>query len=148
VDDVSQWFWLVLEQARPNLGRLATWLEVASRAEIEDLAREFRRAKQHVVADYSKGIEVDGVVLSEDATEDFCDWVVAQGRDFWQAAVASRADLSGLAREYQRAEEFRNTASRAWNGSALGQKYRGSHSPRLLAYAVYNVRFGADLDDA
>ena len=92
MDDVSQWFWLVLEQARPNLGRLATWLEVASRAEIEDLAREFRRAKQHVVADYSKGIEVDGVVLPEDATEDFCDWVVAQGRDFWQSAVASRAD--------------------------------------------------------
>jgi hypothetical protein len=96
----------------------------------------------------SKGIEVDGVVLSEDATEDFCDWVVAQGRDFWQAAVASRADLSGLAREYQRAEEFGNAASRAWNGSALGQKYQGSHSPRLLAYAVYDARFGADLDDA
>ena len=57
MDDVSQWFWLVLEQARPNLGRLATWLEVASRAEIEDLAREFRRAKQHVVADYSDALK-------------------------------------------------------------------------------------------
>ena len=148
MDDVSQWFWLVLDQARPNLGRLATWLEAASRAEIEDLAREFRRAKQHVVADYSKGIEVDGVVLSDEATEDVCDWVVARGRDFWQAAVASRADLSGLAREYQRAEEFGKAASRAWNASALGQKYRGSHSPRLLAYAVYDARFGADLDDA
>jgi hypothetical protein len=149
VDDVSQWFWLVLEQTKPDLGRLATWLEAASRAEIEDFAREFRRAKEHVVADYSKGIEVDGVIFSEDGTEDFCDWVVAQGRDFWQAAVASRADLSGLAREYQGAEESGSkAASRAWNASALGQKYRGSHSPRLLAYAIYDARFGADLDDA
>jgi hypothetical protein len=148
VDDVSQWFWLVLEQAKPDLGRLATWLEAASRAEIEDFAREFRRAKEHVVADYSKGIEVDGVIFSEDGTEDFCDWVVAQGRHFWQAAVVARADLSGLAREYQRAGEFRKAANRAWNGSALGQKYPGSHSPRLLAHAVYDARFDADLDDA
>jgi hypothetical protein len=149
VDDVSQWFWLVLEQTRPDLGRLATWLEAASRAEIEDFAREFRRAKARVIADYSKRIEFDGVTFSEEVTEDFCDWIVAQGRRIWQAAVASRAYVSGLAREYQRAKESGSkAASRAWNGSALGQKYPGSHSPRLLAHAVYDARFGADLDDA
>jgi hypothetical protein len=61
--DVSQWFWMVLEQARLDLGRLATWLETASREEIEDFAREFRRAKVRVIADYSKGIEVAGVIF-------------------------------------------------------------------------------------
>ena len=29
--DVSQWVWMVLEQARLDLGRLAVWLESASR---------------------------------------------------------------------------------------------------------------------
>jgi hypothetical protein len=149
VDDVSEWFWIVLEQMKPDLGRLAAWLETASRAEIEDFAREFRRAKAYVVADRAKGIEVDGAIFSEDATEDFYDWIVAQGRPFWKAAVASRTDLSGLAREYQRAQgSGSKAADRAWNAAALGQKYSGSHAPRLLAYAIYDARFGADLDDA
>ena len=121
--------------------KFAAWLETASRAEIEDFAREFRRAKAYVVADSAKGIEVDGAIFSEDATEDFYDWIVAQGRPFWQAAVASRTDLSGLAREYRR-------KAANWNAAALGQKYSGSHAPRLLAYAIYDARFGADLDDA
>ena len=147
--DVSQWFWVVLEKAKRDLGRLAAWLETASRLEIEEFAREYRCAKARVIADYTQGIEIDGVSFSEEVTEDFCDWIVAQGRRIWQAAVASRAYVSGLAREYQRAKESGSkAASRAWNGSALGQKYPGSHSPRLLAHAVYDARFGADLDDA
>lgn len=61
--EVSEWFWLAIEQTWLDLDRLATWLETASREEIEDFAREFRRAKERVVADYSNGIDVDGVIF-------------------------------------------------------------------------------------
>ena len=144
--DVSQWFWVVLEKAKRDLGRLAAWLETASRLEIEEFAREYRCAKARVIADYSQGIEIDGVSFSEEITEDFCDWIVAQGRPVWQAALASHAYVSGLAREYQRAKKSggKSVASHTWNAANLGQKYPGSHAPRLLADAVYNARFGAD----
>jgi hypothetical protein len=149
VEDVSEWFWIVLEQTRPDLGRLAVWLEAASRQEIEDFAREFRRAKARVIADNSEGIEIDGVTFSKEVTEDFCDWIVAHGRHVWRAAVASRDYVSGLAREYQRAKKSGGkAASRAWNAATLGQKYPGSHAPRLLACAIYDARFGGDLEDA
>ena len=147
--DVSQWFWLVLEQARRDLGRLAAWLENASRVEIEEFVREFGCAKARVIADPSKGIEIDGATFSEEVTEDFSDWIVAQGRPVWQAAVASRDYVCALAREYQRAKQSdSNAANHTWNAAGLGKKYPGSHAPRLLADAVYDARFGTDPDDA
>jgi hypothetical protein len=148
--EVSQWFWMVLEQARLDLGCLAVWLESASRLEIEEFAREFRCAKARVIADYSKGIEIDGVAFSDEVTEDFCDWIVAQGRPVWQAALARRDYVFALAREYRRTRESGSKAAarQAWNPAVLGQKYAGSHTPRRLADAVYDARFGADPDDA
>ena len=144
--EILEWFWTVLESARPDLGRLASWLEAATRTEIEAFTRKFSEAKE-AVANYSDGVQVDGTVFSEDSMEDLCEWIVAQGRDFWEAAVSGGTDLAELAREYL-AEESGRAASRAWDASALGEKYRGYRSAYYLAFGVYRARFDADLYDA
>jgi hypothetical protein len=141
-----QRFWTVLESAKQDLGRLAEWLESASQTEIVAFQTEFEAAKEDL-ADYSEGITFNGTTTSEDATQDICAWIVGQGRVVWEAAFSSKDDLSSYAQGYQLFESRRSTKG-SWNDSGLGDKYRGSRSAAILAYRIYEDRFGDSLYDA
>jgi len=139
-------FWTVLESVRPDLSRLADWLESASRTQIVAFQAEFEAAKEDL-ADYSEGIRFNGTTTSEDATQDICAWIVGQGRVAWEAAFSRKSDLSAYAQEHQDSESQVSTKG-VWNDSGLGEKYRGSRSPAILAYCIYEDRFGDSLYDA
>ena len=147
MDKIPEWFWVVLEDANFDLGRLANWLQSASRTEIEDYQNAFEYAKEAVVVDHSAGIEIGGEFHSEDGTEDFCTWIVGQGRQVWQAALPSGGALSVWTDEYDRFERGQSVTG-AWSDASLGDRYPGSRAPDALAYKIYPERFDADLYDA
>src|SRR5713226_10200850 len=92
-----EWFWRVLDSTRPDLQRLEAWLETASKEQVEQFAHAFEIAAA-AVCDFWDGPEVDGVVYSEDDTEDLCKWVVGQGRDLWKSVVDGDRTLANVAR--------------------------------------------------
>jgi hypothetical protein len=141
MDEVPQWFWTTLDAARPDLGRLRTWLESASRQEIEDFQIGFENAKEALTDGYGYNgpntVEIDGIVFSEDDKEDLCAWIVAHGQRYWEAALAVCDDLSGLAREYMAAERNQEDPVQKWHEVA-----------GVLAAKVYYERFDANFHTA
>ena len=137
------WFWDVLESAKPNLQRLVDWLETATREEIVAFERTYEDAAKEV-CDYWSGPTVDGVGFSEDDTEDFCHWVVSQGRALWRQARTA-PDLEPFVRLYWAAEDGATDWPK-WNSSVLNENYRGYQAPGSVAYAVFEARFSEPLD--
>ena len=144
MEQPPDWFWSVIEQAKPSLGRLATWLEAASEEEVVQFALAYDLAAEQL-ADSWDGPHVDDVPYSEDDTEDLCDWVVSQGRGLWRAAMAREIDLRELARLELASERGETSECPGWAADVSNPAYDGSLAPRYLAHAVYRNRFGHSL---
>lgn len=139
VSTVPEWFWDLLEASRPSLQRLEDWLGRAEPERIVEFARAWRDASE-AIADATNGPTVDGERLSEDDTEDFCHWVVSQGRETWQTALPPAA-LEDFVRRYRGGDgtwdpDFRDSRRAA-----------RSSSPRTLAFVVFRERFDDELSD-
>jgi hypothetical protein len=136
---VPDWFWDILDSTRPNLQRLIEWLEAATREQLIEFQRSYDEAAQEV-CDFWSGPTVDGVTLSEDDTEDFCRWIVSQGRIFWEQVVKA-SDLESFVRIYWAAERPN------WDSFVINPMYRGFQSPGIIGHAVFESRFHESLDD-
>ena len=141
---VPRWFWTVLARTKPNLNRLAEWLIVASKEQIEDFALAYELAAGQV-AQYYDGPEVDGEQYSEDNTEDLCKWIVSQGEELWQKAVSKEIDLVDLAHLYQSARFGAFPEYPVWTPDIEDKTYHWYSSPESLAWGIYEMRYGADL---
>ncbi|MBX7218538.1 MAG: DUF4240 domain-containing protein [Blastocatellia bacterium] len=128
---VPDWFWEVLESAKPELQRLVDWLEAASREEIVEFQRTYEDAAQ-AICDYWDGPVVGDIVFSEDDTEDFCTWVVSQGRALWEQALVA-ADLEPLVQLYRASESESDTTWPNWNPKVLNPAY-----PKPAQYSIHN----------
>ncbi|MFJ9696105.1 hypothetical protein [Kitasatospora sp. NPDC101183] len=145
MDDAAgapDWFWDALEAARPRLTALEAWLVAQPRETLEEFARVFEDAAGEL-ADYSEGVSVDGLVWSEDATEELCWWVVGQGRAFWRSVATGDVGLGEAAQAYL----GRTQAAVVWDETVLGPEHRGYQSPGDLVYGVYRSRFGVYMED-
>lgn len=136
---VPDWFWDVIEAAKPRVAALEAWLAAQPEATMAQFALIYETAAAEL-ADYWDGIEVDGDVWSEDDMEDLCDWVVSQGRDYWTSVRTGDRPLIEAARTY-RAE------SGTWDPAITNPEHRGYASPQAIVHGVYWSRFGESLDD-
>ncbi len=134
------WFWSMLDEARPSLSTLAASLEALPRERLVSFAQNYLNAA-HAVCDTWDGPTLDGTDFSEDDTEDLNNWIVSAGREYWRAAVSMRGDLEQVIREY-----WANLAQGGtWSHDALRPEYRGFQSPASIFYVVFEFRFAADL---
>jgi hypothetical protein len=140
------WFWNLLDEARPSLDRLASILENLSAEQLEAFQRFYSDAALAVCpyweGPYSKRQKQH---LSEDGTQDFCEWVVSQGLTLWKAAVSDKTDLSTLADVYLQAEYEGRPEYPKWRAVEKQDEYFGWLGPACLAFAVYERRFGGNL---
>lgn len=96
---ITDWFWQLLAAARPETSKLREALSRLSLEELELFQWSYELAMQ-VITDSWNGPrlpELD-LTLSEDSTEDFCAWVVSEGRAVWERALGM-TDLADLVRE-------------------------------------------------
>ena len=142
MNDPPDWFWRVLDSARPSLRRLADWLESATQQEIEDYAVSFRNAAEDIT-NYWDGPEG----YSEDSTEDLCTWTVSQGEVLWRKAVTREISLEELVRIYEQVETGQESRYSNWIREETLNAYMGYLSPTGLPMIIYEQRFGADLYD-
>ena len=144
MEQPPDWFWSAIEQAKPSLGRLAKWLESASKEEVIQFALAYEWAAEEV-ADYWAGPNVDGAPYSEDDTEKMCKWVVSQGRGLWKRAVAREIDLVELARLEVASGLGESGEYPGWVADVADSAYDGYLAPESIAHAVYRTRFGLSL---
>lgn len=141
-------FWALLDETRPDLSRLAALLEAMSKDELERYQLAFVEAMWDVSPDWSAGIDTGKYVLSEDGMEDFCAWVVGEGRAVYERATAKDADLVALVALMERAQKGAEPAHPRWAPSRpLPAELRGYNSPHYIAKPIYERRFGTALDD-
>ncbi len=144
--EIPEWFWSLIETTKPSLALLIERLEALSQAELEQWQRAYELAAAAIVP-YWDGPDMGGNlgVLSEDSTEDLCEWIVSQGRELWQRATGPGADLIYLAHLYQRAEQGLIPEYPAWSTAVTNPEYRGYRDPCYIAYPIYRARFGSEL---
>ncbi|MEZ0231190.1 MAG: DUF4240 domain-containing protein [Planctomycetota bacterium] len=138
--------WSLLDATRPDLAKLAAHLEAMSQGELEAYQLAFVRSMEDVASDWSDGIRVGDRVLSEDDMEDFCAWVVGEGRAIFERATAPGADLAALVTLRDSAERGGVEAHPRWAPTRpLASDLRGYLSPYYLAIPIYERRFEGDL---
>jgi hypothetical protein len=136
---VPDWFWDVLEATRPNLAALEAALVAAPKATVAQFGFHYDTASLDL-AEYSSGIEVDGVGWSEDDMEDLCEWIVGQGRAYWQSVIDGDRTLLAAARTYL-------GDANHWSTEVNDPDHRGHQSPGGIAHGVYWSRFGEMLNE-
>lgn len=147
VPEIPDWFWNLIETTKPKLALLVGRLEALGQTDLEHWQKAYEDAAEAIVP-YWDGPDIGGEVgtLSEDDTEEFCKWVVSQGRGLWQRATAPDADLKLLARLYWSAENGMVIDYPPWSDAVTKAEYRGYHDPSCIAYPIYRARFGKDLE--
>jgi len=127
--NVPDWLWTTLDSPRPETTRLGDALEAMSQDKLVAFARHYRDAAE-AVCNYWDGPVIDGEGLSEDGTEDLCNWIVSQGQAMWRQAIAAGPTrLEPFVRKYE----------------AQGPAH---YSPFGIACAVYERRFNGNLFEA
>ncbi|MED7950928.1 hypothetical protein [Streptomyces sp. BE303] len=145
-DHVPDWFWEVLEAARPRLSALELWLESPSREVLEAFALAYESAAESL-ADFSEGLSVDGDVWSEDSTEDLCLWVVGQGHGLWSSVVAGELRLEEVAQMYLGRAPLLPEGTEPWDEDVSAPEHRGYQSPGAIVHGVYRTRFAEELHE-
>lgn len=146
LEEIPEWFWEVLDATRPRLSALASWLESQPREVLEAYALAYGAAMCSL-ADFSQGVRVDGVVWSEDDTEDLCAWVVGQGRGFWHPTVAGQRDLAEVAQAYLGRVSPFSAEVTPWDTGVSNPEHRGYQSPGAIVQGVYRTCFAQSLHD-
>jgi hypothetical protein len=113
---VSDWFWELLEVTRPRSSELRIALAELSTPELELFQLSFKVA-QEAITDYWNGPVVPeaGGALSEVSTEDFCAWIVGEGRGVWNRSLENGVDLVALAQEMFRLKSRPDPARPQWD---------------------------------
>ena len=143
---IPEWFWSLIEAAKPSLVLLGERLEALSRTEIEQWQQAYELAAEAIVP-YGDGPDMGGEVgvLSEDGTEDLCKWIVSQGRGLWQQEPRpTRPEVVGSS--YWRADQGVVPEYPPWSTTVANPEYRGYQDPSYIAYPIYRARFDAELD--
>ncbi|MFE6871298.1 hypothetical protein ACFVFS_32665 [Kitasatospora sp. NPDC057692] len=144
--EVPDWFWDVLEEARPRLSALELWLESRPREVLEAFALAYEAAAD-ALADFADGVCVEGDAWSEDDTEDLCLWVVGQGRGLWGSVVSGERSLEDAARLYLGRAPRPSDRVVRWDAEVANPEHRGYQSPGGIAHGVYRSRFAEDLQE-
>ncbi|QDT99571.1 DUF4240 domain-containing protein [Gimesia aquarii] len=80
-EDISQWFWSIIDLANSSRDRLETRLREMSKDELIRFHNEFDEAATQLVDEpFSKYLPID---TSEDHLRDIAEWIVSQGQSYF-----------------------------------------------------------------
>lgn len=82
-DDISDWFWHIIEQAGRDPNRLRQILESMSREDLIRFSHEFTEASLEIA--YGPFLDYMDEGTSEDGATDIADWIVSQGKEFYRS---------------------------------------------------------------
>lgn len=80
-DDISQWFWGIVDESKQSPDQLRSLLQHMSRDEIIRFDNEFQEAAAQLVDEPFYEFMDEGI--SEDGAKDLADFVVSQGKAFY-----------------------------------------------------------------
>lgn len=144
VPNIPPSFWTLLAEARPSLRVLEAELGELSQSRLESFIVSYAVASD-AIREPSEGIDIDGVgILSEDSTEDFCEWIVSQGESVWQYARSSEASLTALFERMETGGRLESYQLSLWSNEVAMKEHRGYQAPKALAIITLQERFGVD----
>ncbi len=142
----SPWFWEVMESSNRNLRALCRRLEILSREQLIAFHDQYAEAMSavnplHRVA-YSQHLDE----CSEDAADDFASWVVGQGANFFSAVREHPEAVKVYWDEFEASGYGQEECHLGWNIEVDRDEYRGAQFPSVIAYSIFRLRFGEELD--
>jgi hypothetical protein len=129
---VPPMLWNVLDDCAPSLKKLESWLEAADRQDVFAYAIAYRNAAEALTEAVD---ELHTPEISEDGSEDFRNWAVAQGEATWRGA------LGDLPAAYKRHIAGENR----WDDKVRNPAHRGFRAPWYIAVPIFEERFSEDL---
>src|ERR1043165_7289595 len=130
---LSDWFWEMIDTSEHQLQRLAEKLEVLPKEQLLKFHVEYNDAKGEVnpFDNEALGAHLSGS-CGEDSHEDFADWVVSQGRYFFQQVIENPADIDSYIETFWDCEGD-DQSEFYWNTDVEREEYRGYQSPGYIA---------------
>ncbi len=136
------WFWEIIESSQRSLRKLCGRLEGLTQPELI----RFQCRCWHAKEDVNPFTRFDEMKLSrpcsEDHGDDFSGWVIGEGRVFFEQVRDNPAEVQ----KYNDLLESRTWVK--WDTSVEHEEYEGYQRADLIAKAVYERKFGEDLDEA
>ena len=149
-EEIPDWFWQLIESSEHKLQCLAEKLELLTKEQLIAFQFQYEDAKELVSPMWANEPGEIGSYIeecSEDNADDFADWVVSQGRNFFddvKSNPASGPEYLTMYEQHDRDEMFLHLC---WNDDVEREEYRGLQSPGFIARGVYECRFGESLYD-
>lgn len=84
----ADWIWDWVEYNQKHPGKMVEWFHQCSKKELATFVNEFTYYIDYNLTAPNEGVwikELDGP-LSEDAQEDFNNWIIVQGKEIWEVA--------------------------------------------------------------
>jgi hypothetical protein len=144
-EEIPDWFWNLIDSSKPDLKKLEKALEELEKEQLEDYYGLYKRASQEI-RDPWDGPYINEEIdhLSEDSTEDLCDWIVSQGYDHWSEMDIDDESLAAVFHSMKKVEKGKKVKGCVnWNSNT---KYPYK-TPKALALSVYEEKFGEDMYD-
>jgi hypothetical protein len=152
-DDAPQWdprsLFDLLESCGRNLRTLSRKLERFSQLDLCRYQVAYDNRKNEVNPHYWE--ECHPYLTeecSEDSSEDFAEWVVSQGAEFYHEVAAHPERIQQYLETFSECESGRGQAELRWDNDVDRDEYRGYQSAQGIAMAIYRSRYGANLLNA
>jgi hypothetical protein len=126
--------WKVLDDCAPSLQKLASWLEAADRQDVLAYAIAYRNAAEALI-EAADELTLNDRAISEDESEDFRNWAVAQGEATWRGALG---DSEAAFKRYSAREN-------RWDHKVQNPAHEGFQAPWYIAVPIFEERFSEDL---
>jgi hypothetical protein len=145
-DGPSAWFWELLESSHHNLRLLCRRLEALSREELIAFQDEYDEAKSDVNPLHGEAYQPYLDECSEDAADDFASWVVGQGAKVYGAVREHPELIEQFWEEFEASGYGQEENHLGWNIEVDRDEYRGAQFPSVIAYPIFRLQFGEELD--
>jgi hypothetical protein len=86
--------------------------------------------------------------VSEDYLEEFAEWVVSQGAEFYHEVAAHPERIQQYLEMFIACDSGRGYAELRWDNNVDRDEYRGYQSAQGVAMAIYCSRYGGNILDA
>ena len=147
VPRIDDWFWDALESSDHSLRELCRKLEELPREQLYSFQYQYMEAMEYAPpgdqdapAPLSSGLCPDGF-----PDEDFADWVVSQGREFYYQLRREPERLQEYVSMYLASEDGSGSSELRWDNDVDREEYRGWQSPFQVGFAIFRARFGKDI---
>jgi hypothetical protein len=145
---IEEWFWALLSSSERDLRSLCRQLEALPKEQLFHFQRQYADAMDYLhPRDWDDPLIPPSVRFSG-VGDDFGAWVVSQGKPFYYEVRSNPARLPEYLHLFEVCDAGSGFPDLRWNCEVDRDDYRGWQSPAMIAFAIFQARFGNSMQPA